>query len=395
MLSGLKNLFRPPAKGVEQTKVEGSNFTFENSPVDIDQRVSALLQDNKTLKTVNSISRISAQVENEKGFLEQSVEYLLEENKYEHVTVYVLDQVEENMILQASHSKKGDVTDSFERRLKVVRSASPNLATEFGTLHIIIGEWNYYINIPKQLPGLIANLALPILHKDRLYGLLNIQISSSDPLSLDKQSLQSIADQMAQSIANLRLIHQLKERAHETDEATGGKYQSGWEQLAGGGTVGFSYDRLQLLPADETFSKEVTDQLLAGKSVTISTTQTHPQSRLVAPITLRETTIGVIGYESESIDHVWRDDERALLETVASRVSLALENTRLVAEAQQRADRERLISQVTTRMRETLDIETILKTAVMEIRQSLGLSEAEVRLQLAEGSKPSEVSHEQ
>jgi hypothetical protein len=53
-----------------------------------------------------------------------------------------------------------------------------------------------------------------------------------------------------------------------------------------------------------------------------------------------------------------------------------------------------MIAQVTTRMRETLDIETILKTAVNEMRQSLALSGAEVRLELAEKSDPAEVSHE-
>jgi GAF domain-containing protein len=102
----------------------------------------------------------------------------------------------------------------------------------------------------------------------------------------------------------------------------------------------------------------------------------------------------VIGYDNDNVNHEWQEDEKVLLETVASRVSLALENTRLVAEAQQRAERERMIAQVTTRMRETLDIETILKTAVNEMRQSLALSGAEVRLELAEKSDPAEVSHE-
>jgi len=102
----------------------------------------------------------------------------------------------------------------------------------------------------------------------------------------------------------------------------------------------------------------------------------------------------VIGYDSDNVNHEWQEDEKVLLETVASRVSLALENTRLVAEAQQRAERERVISQVSTKMRETLDIETILKTAVKEMRKSLALSGAEVRLQLSEQSNPTEVSHE-
>jgi GAF domain-containing protein len=158
--------------------------------------------------------------------------------------------------------------------------------------------------------------------------------------------------------------------------------------------IGYTYNRLQVLAANETFPPEVTGQLMAGKSVSFISQEKTPRARLAAPIILRENIIGVIGYDSDTLNHEWQEDEKVLLETVASRVSLALENTRLVAEAQQRAERERVIAQVTTRMRETLDIETILKTAVKEMRQSLALSGAEVRLELAEESNPAEVSHE-
>jgi GAF domain-containing protein len=157
--------------------------------------------------------------------------------------------------------------------------------------------------------------------------------------------------------------------------------------------IGYTYDRLQVLAASETFPPDVADQLLAGKSISYISTEATPRARLAAPIILRKAIIGVIGYENENLDHEWQDEEKVLLETVASRVSLALENTRLVAEAQQRAEQERTIGQVTTRMRETLDIETILKTAVKEMRQSLSLSGAEVRLQLADESTPGEVNH--
>ena len=174
----------------------------------------------------------------------------------------------------------------------------------------------------------------------------------------------------------------------------GNTVQSAWEELGSGGMIGYTYNRLQVLAANETFPPEVADQLLAGKSVSFISAEATPHARLAAPIILRENIIGVIGYDNDNVEHEWQDDEKVLLETVASRVSLALENTRLVAEAQQRAERERLIGQVTTRMRETLDIETILKTAVKEMRQSLALSGAEVRLQLAEESNPAEVSHE-
>ena len=198
------------------------------------------------------------------------------------------------------------------------------------------------------------------------------------------QNLQTLADQIAVSMANIRLLNQLQGRIHEIGLLVGDTVQNAWQQLSSGGKIGYTYNRMQVLAGNETFPAEVTDQLLAGKSVSFISAETPRARAWPPPIILRENIIGVIGYDNDNVDHQWQDDEKVLLETVASRVSLALENTRLVAEAQQRAERERVIGQVTTKMRETLDIETILKTAVKEMRQSLALSEAEVRLQLAE-----------
>ena len=239
-----------------------------------------------------------------------------------------------------------------------------------------------------------TNLTFALVGNERLYGLLNIQDESPDPQEIGIETLQTLADQIALSMANIRLLNQLHDRIKEISLLVGGTVRSAWEQLASGGMIGYTYNRLQVLAAIETFPPEVAGQLLAGKSVSFISEETTPQARLAAPIMLRENIIGVIGYDNENVNHEWQEDEKVLLETVASRVSLALENTRLVAEAQQRAERERVIAQVTTRMRETLDIETILKTAVKEMRQSLALSGAEVRLELAEKSDPAEVSHE-
>jgi GAF domain-containing protein len=69
-----------------------------------------------------------------------------------------------------------------------------------------------------------------------------------------------------------------------------------------------------------------------------------------------------------------------LYQTLADQAVAALERTRLLEEAQRRAAREQLIGEVAARMRETLDVETVLATAVSEIGRSLGLAALEVRL---------------
>jgi hypothetical protein len=61
-------------------------------------------------------------------------------------------------------------------------------------------------------------------------------------------------------------------------------------------------------------------------------------------------------------------------------LNIALESARLHQDTQRRAIRERLISEVTGRMRQTLDVETVLKTAVDEIYQAMDLSELVIRM---------------
>jgi hypothetical protein len=49
-----------------------------------------------------------------------------------------------------------------------------------------------------------------------------------------------------------------------------------------------------------------------------------------------------------------------------------------------RAERERLMSEITSRVRETLDIDTVLKTAAKELQKALDLEEVEIRMNKAE-----------
>jgi GAF domain-containing protein len=371
-----------------------ANLLLEASQADLIQRTSTLEKRNSTLQTVAAVSRITNDVKSEEELLERSAELLIDRNKLEYVGFFILDEMEENALLQVSRSQAGKSLGQVGNKLNVIRSESANLLMGINTRHFEVGTANYYIEFPKLLPEMQASLTCPLISNEHLYGLLNIQGETPDSQMIEKESLQTLADQIAVSIANIRMLNQLQSRIKEINALVGGTVQSTWEQFGGGGTFGYSYNRLQVLASNESFTAEVTEQLQAGKSISYISMESTPHARLAAPIILRENIIGVIGYDNDNVDHEWQEDEKVLLETVASRVSLALENTRLVAEAQQRAERERLIGQVTTRMRETLDIETILRTAVKEMRQSLALSGAEVRLQASEQSNPTEVSHE-
>ncbi|MBN1261763.1 MAG: GAF domain-containing protein [Anaerolineae bacterium] len=78
--------------------------------------------------------------------------------------------------------------------------------------------------------------------------------------------------------------------------------------------------------------------------------------------------------------HVFSTAEKRLYAALADLAAVALENMGLLETARQRAEHEQMIGEVTTRMRETLDVDTVLRTVIREIGDALGLDEVEVRM---------------
>jgi hypothetical protein len=101
---------------------------------------------------------------------------------------------------------------------------------------------------------------------------------------------------------------------------------------------------------------------------------------LVAPIQLRGEIIGALGLQEIGDEKIWTRDEVALVEAVADQMALAIENIRLLDEMRQRAQRDRLIADITAQVRASMDVERILQTAVRGLGTALGTNRAYIRL---------------
>ena len=117
---------------------------------------------------------------------------------------------------------------------------------------------------------------------------------------------------------------------------------------------------------------------------TPATTSIDNARQLNIPIKLRGQKIGTIKLVRRGDETAWTDKEKNVTGEIAEQVGLALENTRLLEETRKRAQREQLIGEIASRMHETLDLDTILKTTAQELQQALDLKEAEIRLRLSQ-----------
>ena len=148
-------------------------------------------------------------------------------------------------------------------------------------------------------------------------------------------------------------------------------------------TPGFGYVGQQVVPVGDERTPQMEAALRHEKSVVVAT---QTGSALALPIKVRGQTIGVVDMQKKAPGSEWTAEEVTLVETLTEQLSVALESARLYQDTQQRASREQLAAQVTARMRETMDMDTVLKTAVFEIGQALGLAEVEVLMGTGEES---------
>jgi GAF domain-containing protein len=232
------------------------------------------------------------------------------------------------------------------------------------------------------LPDTRSEIALPLQAGGRVVGVLDVQ--SNHASAFDEQdiaALRTVADQLAVAIENVRLIDEMQ-RAIQGSAAISGEYtRQSWQDVARSSSrQGYRYRGLGVEPAPER-SFEADQALQSGQLVVQSrraADEPEAANVLAVPVKLRDQVIGVLDlrFEGQSVS----PEMISLIEQVAERLALSLESARLLRTTQQNAAYQQLLGQVTTRIRRTLDVETVLKTAADQVRQVMGLPEVVIHL---------------
>ena len=97
------------------------------------------------------------------------------------------------------------------------------------------------------------------------------------------------------------------------------------------------------------------------------------------PIKLRGQKIGVLKVRS-SKQRQWSQDDIDIATAIIERAAIALENARLLDDAQRRASREQIIGEISTTVSSSTDMEEILRSAVQELGRKMGGAEVVLEL---------------
>ena len=256
-------------------------------------------------------------------------------------------------------------------RLQVGQQGLVGYTTSKGEARVAlnVGEEAVFFNNP-DLPETQSEVALPLIVGQEIIGALDIQSKEKNAFSQDDIDLFStLAAQVSIAIQNARLFSQTQQALREAEFATGQLTGQAWKNYTQATMVkGFHFDGRSSKPLKE--------------KVSVSN-----EGALEIPIHVRDQEVARLILEAPEPDYQWPEDEILTIQAAAERTGLALENARLLEDAQRRASTERAIGDMSAKISASTDTEDILRTAVLELGRQLDDIKVVVELNSEEQEK--------
>jgi GAF domain-containing protein/HAMP domain-containing protein len=318
------------------------------------------------LEAASQVARDAAAIRDVGQLLNETANLISDRFGFYHAGIFLLDERGEYAVLQAASSEGGQRMLARGHRLRVGSVGIVGYAARMGAPRIAlnVGVDVVYFDNP-DLPLTRSEMALPLKVRDQVIGVLDVQSTDEDAFSEeDVTILGTLADQVALAIENARLLEESQRTLQELDAFHGQRVRQDWQEQIARQAAAYRYTRAGVTPAASSMPAAPQEE----------------KSQLVAPIRLREEAFGSIVLSQDPDQDPWSPEELAMLQEVSDQVALALENARLLDATRRRAAQERLISEITAHVRESLDLDIVLQTAVREIGEALNIAEVEVRM---------------
>ena len=397
-----KQLLNPLHQLTEELelKVEERTEELTEAAERLEEANLALEERSAQLRTAARIAREAAAIRDVKQLLDETVDLISERFGFYHAGIFLLDETRSHAVLRAASSEGGQTMLTRNHRLRVGKEGIVGYVSDAGEPRIAldVGADAVFFDNP-DLPQTRSEMALPLEARGEIVGVLDVQ--SSEPGAFtdeDVEVLQTLADQVAIAISNARLFQQAQEALEAERRAYGEFSHQAWQRLLGGDRrLGARYDPEGVLTQEAAWREDMMTAVREGKSVLASrrggqSGMSDSCETLIVPIEVRGHVIGVLDAHKPTTPQsdAWTAEEVALLESLSRQLGVALESARLYRDTQRRAARERMVSEVTAQIRESLDVSTVLRSAAEGIREAMGLPGVTVRLLDGDGEVETE-----
>lgn len=361
-----------------ETRVEERTLELQARTNELARQSENLARANLSLErrasqfeAISQVSRSIASMRDLHSLLPGIASVISRNFNFYHVGIFLLDEEREYAVLSAANSEGGQSMLARQHRLRVGEEGIVGFVSGRGEARIAldVGADAIFFNNP-DLPTTHSEMALPLKKGDVVVGVLDVQSTEPDAFNKDDIDLLSLlADQVSLAIENARLFEETQRSLAEAESFSRQYLREGWGRIAAEHQMlGYRYDKTGAAPLASLVEVPFTaSQTTAGEtSVQVS-----------VPIELRGALIGDLVVHAPS-GKKWTQDELDLIKAVAERVALSAENARLFEETSRRAERERMVSEITSRIRSSNDPNEMIKLAAQELKNALGVTRVEV-----------------
>jgi GAF domain-containing protein/HAMP domain-containing protein len=305
----------------------------------------------RNLEIAAEISRDAAQLRDIDTLLQRTVEAIRERFNFYHAQVFLLDEAGEFAVLHTSTGEAGQKLLEMKHKLAVGSESIVGQTTGQGRTFITLDTQSsagpHRFNV--LLPLTRSEIALPLRSGIKVIGALDIQ--SVEPNAFgenEMQIFQVLADQIAIAIDNARLLQEsdtrLRQVAALNRQLTRGSWTNFLEE-GGAESLAYQYDLTEVTKDDSPQDGQ------NGQVGSVS-----------VDITVRGETVGNLSV-SEDRDTKLTDDDRLVLQAVADRVSLAIENARLIEQSVVAASRIQQLYEASRTLGNAVDLSEVYRIA--------------------------------
>ncbi|HEY9152734.1 MAG TPA: GAF domain-containing protein [Anaerolineales bacterium] len=291
---------------------------------------------------------------------------------YYHVGIFLNDENSQQAILSAANSEGGQQMLKRGHRLKIGEQGIVGNVAATGSIRIArnVGEDAAYFNNP-DLPETLAEMAMPLRSGSKIIGVLDVQSKQADAFPQEVISILSLlADQVSLVIENTRLLETTSKSLAEAEALYRQYLRQAWNRLP-------REERLLGYRYTVSGSSPLENPIDLGANAKDGSKNQDEASRLIVPIKLRGELIGNLVVQAPQGTQ-WNPDQLDLVQAVADRVALSAENARLFDETSRRAERERMVTEITSKIRSTNNPEEMVGIALNELRNALGATKVQL-----------------
>ena len=347
----------------------------------LEEQVKANQRRALQFQAIADVARYVANIRDLDTLFKTVTELINDELGYYHIGIFLNDEANLYSILVASNSAGGQKMLERNHRLKIGETGIVGNVASSGSPRVALdtGDDAVFFNNP-DLPETRSEMAVPLKISGQVIGALDIQSKDANAFSTtDIEVFTALADQVAVAIESVRLYENTQKSLSESETIYRQYLRSEWGRLSGESTLtGFRYRVTGATPLESRLARPEFDQALASGDITIHRDE-KDESALVVPIKLRGETLGVVSIRQPG-NKTWSKDEIELVQSVADRFAISAENARLFEESQERASLERTIGEISAKLGSSVNLNTVLQTAVEELGQVLRGSEVAIQL---------------